>query len=86
MIEQPQPKPSSQDPTLQGSWSRVQQYLDKLCEALADLDEAGGIEAVAEAQGWRPGKVEKAKASFKAVSAQLGAGLARLKAERRRRG
>ena len=72
-------------PNASVAWGRVQQYLDKLFDAMADLDESGGVLATSAEQRWRPSRIDKAAGSMRAVRDQLDAELARIKAGRRRR-
>jgi hypothetical protein len=85
MPEPPDPQPPDPqlpDPTV--AWNKCQLYLDRLFDALQDLDEGGGLAAAAERGGWKgQKKLEKAAASLKAVRDQIDAELARLKAARR---
>jgi hypothetical protein len=62
--------PNPHDPA-DVAWNRVQIYLDKLFRALDELDEAGGIRRAAEAGAWKPGSVEKARASLCAAREAL---------------
>lgn len=78
MPETQQAKP----PDVRAAWDRATGYLDKLFDALQDLDEAGGVPAMARAAGWKPARLDQAVRSLKAVRGQLDAELARVKASR----
>lgn len=51
-------KPSDPEgpPDVQAAWRRVRSARRRLFEAMADLDEAGGIDALDAARGWSPGE------------------------------
>jgi hypothetical protein len=73
--------PETPDPAV--AWNKVQGYLDKLFDALHDLDEGGGTIGAARLGGWKPGKLDKAAASLKATRDAIDGELARLKAGRK---
>ena len=72
----PSPKPTTPDPATV-AWCKTSGYLDKLFEALDDLDEAGGLDAAAKAGNWSPKARTKAVASLEAVRGQLEVALSR---------
>jgi hypothetical protein len=71
----------SPDPTV--AWNKVQGYLDKLFDALHELEEDGGVAEAARLGGWKPSKLDKAAASLKATRDAIDGELARLKGVRR---
>jgi hypothetical protein len=76
MSDQPTP-----DPTV--AWNRVQGYLDKLFDALQDLEEGGGVAEAARLAGWKPSKLDKVGASLKATRDAIDGELARMKSDGR---
>src|SRR4051794_8646484 len=54
------------------AWGKTQQYLDRLFDALEQLDEAGGVVAAARAGGWSPKARKKAAASLAAAKDAIG--------------
>jgi hypothetical protein len=72
---------SAPDPTV--AWSKVQGYLDKLFDALEELEEGGGVVEAARRGGWKPAKLDKAAGSLNATREAIQGELARLKAARR---
>lgn len=83
MADQP-PNPSRPDPAV--AWNKVQVYLDKLFDAIQELDEGGGVIEAARLGGWKPTRLDKAAASLKATRDAIDGELARLKAGRKGRG
>jgi hypothetical protein len=70
----------SPDPSV--AWNKVQGYLDKLFDALQDLEEGGGVIEAARRGGWKPSKLDKAATSLKTTRDAIEGELARLKAAR----
>jgi hypothetical protein len=74
----PEPPPN---PTV--SWNKVQGYLDKLSDALHDLEEGGGVIEAARQDGFQPSKLDRAAEALRATRDAIDGELARLKAGRR---
>jgi hypothetical protein len=72
--------PKTPDPSV--AWNKVQVYLDKLFDALQELEESGGVIEAARQGGWKPSRLDKAAASLKATKDAIEGELARLKAAR----
>ena len=78
----PEPEnPPAPDPTV--AWNKIQVYLDRLFDALQDLEEGGGVVEAARLSGWKPSKLDKAVGSLKATRDAIDGELARVKATRR---
>jgi hypothetical protein len=65
------------------AWNKAQGYLDKLFDALQDLEEGGGVLEAARIGGWKPSKLDKAAEALKATRDAIDGELARLKVARR---
>ena len=76
------PDPPSRPPDPAVAWNKAQGYLDKLFDALHDLEEGGGVIEAARIGGWKPSKLDKAADALKATRAAIDAELARLRASR----
>ena len=63
----PAPARSSGPDPSTAAWSRAQQYLDRLFDALDALEEAGGLTRAAEVGGWRASPLAKATRSIEAA-------------------
>jgi hypothetical protein len=81
-LPMPEPTPPPPDPA-EVAWSRATIFADKLFDALQDLDEAGGLGALAARAKWKPAKIDKASSSLKTVREAIEAQLGQLKAARR---
>jgi hypothetical protein len=77
----PEPSTHRPDPTV--AWNKAQLYLDRLFDALHDLEEGGGVLEAARLGGWKPSKLDKAAEALKATRDAIDGELARLKARRR---
>jgi hypothetical protein len=73
--------PPFPDPTV--AWNKVHGFLDKLFDALHELEEGGGAIEAARMGGWKPAKLDKAAGSLKAVRDAIDGELVRLKAARK---
>jgi hypothetical protein len=62
----------------EAAWQKVQLYAQRLVEALGELDDAGGLKALA--PSWRPATRDKARAAPVEARRALDGALAQLKA------
>ena len=56
-------KPLVPDPSV--AWNKAQVYLDRVSDALHDLEEGGGVLEAARIGGWKPSKLDKAAEALK---------------------
>ncbi len=63
--EPPEPAPKATPSTV--AWAKAHGYADKLFDALAALEESGGIVEAARAGGWSPKARNRAEASLVAA-------------------
>jgi hypothetical protein len=66
------------DPSV--AWNKAQGYLDKLFDALHDLEKGGGVVEAARMAGWKPSKLDRAAQALKATRNAIDGELATLKA------
>ena len=77
----PDPSTPKPDPTV--AWNKAQGYLDKLFDALHELEEGGGVLEAARLGGWKPSKLDKAAQALKATKDAIDGELGRLNVARR---